>query len=50
MIIVLVSILISIIPSIIMYKWLKKNKSNNNFKLLCKIALKKGMSSVLIIY
>ena len=42
----LVSIVVSIIPSVILYKWLLKSKSDGKFKSLCKTSLKKGILSV----
>ena len=47
--VILVSIIVSVIPAIFLYKWLVKSKDNEKFKTLCKTFLKKGMSSVLIV-
>lgn len=38
----LISLVVSVIPPIILYKWLLKSKSDENFQYTCKKALKKG--------
>lgn len=42
----IISLVVSVIPSIILYKWLVKSKSDDEYKSLCKTSLKKGMLAI----
>lgn len=42
----LISLVVSVVPSIFLYKWLVNSKDDKEFKLLCKESVKKGIYAV----
>ncbi|MBQ9328583.1 MAG: PrsW family intramembrane metalloprotease [Solobacterium sp.] len=45
----IVSVLVSVIPSLLLYFWLLKNRDNEEYKEVCKTCLVKGVLSVFLI-
>ena len=47
MLVFLISVIVSTVPSILLYRWIKNYKDNDNYKDLCKRALKLGLFAVI---